>query len=550
MSQAIWRTLAVAPALAATALAAQVPPVSVFGETVEVRVVNLEVEVTDRDGFPVTGLAPADFELEVDGELVPIRYFNEIRAGTAVAGEAASEAGVGGVPYLVPGEPVGTSYLVFIDDFFPLARDRNRVLEALRTDVGRLKPEDRMAIVAFDGDELQMLTSWTQSQRELERSLRNAIARPAHGLLRLSERRSLDRDGSLQRSFRTAGSRRLSRLDTRLDITERYYAETLERQIDNMVSAVAAALRGFANPPGRKVLLLLSGGWPYDLGEYVANEFGRIANEPGVKAGRELYAPIADTANQVGYAVFPVDVPGFASQSLAGAEFDAPREGSELFSTFLRENNQQYTLHRVAEETGGQALLNSRRLEALAAAEAATRTYYWIGFEPSWRGDDGRHAVAIGVLREGLTARTRTSYVDFSRSREVTAAVESVLLFGSGPGVLSLDLEVGEPTTVSSRVMRVPISLELPTAQLTLLPGAEGVIAELELRVAAIDDHGGRSEVPVVPMRVVVGDGREPAPSCRYQTMLELRRMRNRIVVAVYDPVTGYLWSATAEVKP
>jgi VWFA-related protein len=538
-------------ALAAPLAAQQGAAPSIFGETVEVRVVNLEVEVTDRDGFAVTGLTPADFELEVDGQAVPIRYFTEIRGGTAVATAEAGPAKVGGVPDLVPGEPVGTSYLVFVDDFFPLARDRDRVLAALRDDVGRLKPEDRMAVVAFDGAELAMLSTWTNSQRELERVLRDAARRPAHGLRRLSERRSLATDRAASRSFPGIDSRRLSRLDTRLDVGERFYAETLEQQLDNVVSAAAAALRGFANPPGRKVLLLLAGGWPFDVGEFVTSELGRTVAEPGIKRGRELFAPLIDTANQVGYAIFPVDVPGLAAASLVDAETAVIPEDDARFESFLRENNQQYTLQRIAAETGGKALLNARRLEARAAAQAATRSYYRIGFSPTWQGDDGLHSVSVRVRRDNLRTRTRTSYVDFSRGSEVTAAVESVLLFGGGPGVLDLALSVGRPLgKASARRMQVPLAFELPTAQLTLLPSAEGAVAELELRVAAIDERGGRSEIPVVPMRLVVPAEGPGALVARYETLLELRRMRNRIVVAVYDPASGNLWSKTAEVSP
>lgn len=548
-SQCCWLAPALAGALAAALGAQEAPTPTVFGETVEVRVVNLEVEVFDRDGLSVTGLGPADFELTVDGELLPIRYFTEIRGGTAVAAEA-STGEITAVPDLVAGEPVGTNYLVFVDDFFPLARDRDRVLQALRDDVGRLKPEDRMAIVAFDGNELTMLSTWTNSARELERTLRDATRRPSHGLRRLSERRSLASDRAASRTFPGIERRRLSRFDTRLDISERFYAETLEQQLDNMVSAVAAALRGFANPPGRKVLLLFAGGWPFDVGEFVTSEFGRAVAEPGVKRGRQIFAPIIDTANQVGYSIFTVDVPGLAASGLADVESATISEGDERFASFLRQNNQQYTLQRIATETGGRALLGARRLEALAAAESATRTYYWLGFSPLWQGDDGLHSVAVRVLREGLKTRARTSYVDFSRSSEVTAAVESVLLFGGGPGVLDLALTTGKPILKSARIMQVPIAIELPTAQLTLLPSAEGAVAELELRVAAVDERGGRSTIPVLPMRLVVPAERTPGTTARYETLLELRRMRNRIVVAVYDPTTGSLWSKAVEVKP
>ena len=47
---------------------------AVFSETIDVRVVNIEVVVTDRDGNRVHGLQPSDFELLVDGEPTPIAY--------------------------------------------------------------------------------------------------------------------------------------------------------------------------------------------------------------------------------------------------------------------------------------------------------------------------------------------------------------------------------------------------------------------------------------------------------------------------------------------
>ncbi|HEY4597756.1 MAG TPA: hypothetical protein VIJ02_15255, partial [Thermoanaerobaculia bacterium] len=53
-------------------------PQSVFGEQIEVRVVNVEAVVTDRQGNRISGLKPGDFRLEVDGKAVPIEYFNEV----------------------------------------------------------------------------------------------------------------------------------------------------------------------------------------------------------------------------------------------------------------------------------------------------------------------------------------------------------------------------------------------------------------------------------------------------------------------------------------
>src|SRR4029077_4648531 len=65
------------------ALAAEEPPVAVVGETIDVRVVNVEAVVTDGRGQVVHGLTAADLALVVDGKEVPIDYFTEVRDGLA-----------------------------------------------------------------------------------------------------------------------------------------------------------------------------------------------------------------------------------------------------------------------------------------------------------------------------------------------------------------------------------------------------------------------------------------------------------------------------------
>ena len=61
------------PLTARAAAEADAPPA--FGETIDVRVVNVEVVVTDRQGHRVTGLQPEDLVLTVDGEDVFVSSF-------------------------------------------------------------------------------------------------------------------------------------------------------------------------------------------------------------------------------------------------------------------------------------------------------------------------------------------------------------------------------------------------------------------------------------------------------------------------------------------
>jgi len=89
------------------ARAADEPPP--FGESIDVRVVNVEAVVTDRAGNRVTGLKPGDFRLRVDGKEVPVEYFSEVQAGQALAAAAPAEAGKPEAGAAVPGLAEGRS---------------------------------------------------------------------------------------------------------------------------------------------------------------------------------------------------------------------------------------------------------------------------------------------------------------------------------------------------------------------------------------------------------------------------------------------------------
>ena len=537
------------------------PLPGVFGEVLDVRVVNLEVVVTDRDGIPVRGLLPEDFILKVDGEEVAIEYFSEIRGGFGIVpARAADRDGVAEVPAIVPGSPIGTSYLLFIDDYFSIRRDRNRVLTFLMDDLPLLGPEDRMAIVAFDGHDLEMLSIWTNSVPALERALKKARLRPAHGLVRIAESRQFDFDqilgftARLQSGF--GGADDFFR--TQLTPIERHYVTRLTEQVERTVAAAMATLRSFAQPPGRKTMILLSGGWPFLPAEFLGSNAARFVLASDMTRGAGLFRPLSDTANLLGYTLYPVDVPGFRND-LLDASSSVPADLSGLApstvgplssASFLREQELHYTLDFLAQETGGRAFLNARRGKVFAGVVADTRSYYWIGFSPQRAWDDQRHDLKVEVRHPKLRVRSREGFLDSSRQHEVIMAVESTLLFGSPPGEESLRVALGKPRKAGRGKMEVPLSVLVPLDQVTFLPIGGRQVTQLELRIAVKDEEGRRADIPVIP--VVLQFDRVPAEGQfgRYETRLRLRRELHQAVVAIYDPVSGRILSATTQIRP
>lgn len=541
---------ALAPAAAQNAQKApppppSTPPQSSFGEQIEVRVVNVEAVVVDKQGNRVTGLKPADFRLSVDGKPVPVEYFNEVRGGQAIAPGAAEESSpVKGLPSLAPGSPVGTSYLVFIDNFFSQPTRRDALLRDLKGQLSQLGPEDRMAIVAWNGRRVEMLSSWSSSERQLASAIEKAIGEPANGLARIAELRSFSESRHLPgfRELQGAGSSSASR---QLDLDEVEFVSRVAGQTENAVGAAASTLRGFAAPPGRKVMLLLAGGWPFSAVDYVINNPNRPITDRPVPSGEELLKPLVDTANRLGFTLYPVDVPG-----IEGETVDASRFGPLGNHLNMREQEHEATLLYVAEQTGGKAMVNSASAGLLQTVAADTRSYYWLGFTPAWQGNDQNHKVTLAVLPAGLKVRTRSGFLDLSRKAENSLIVESAMLFGNSPDLRQMPIKLGTPVAAGRRELEVPISLALPVDAITFVPLDGKYKAELELRISVEDAAGRRAQVPVIPMSLTGNDAPKPGTFIRYDTKIKIRKEPSHLSVAVFDPLSGKILLGETDLLP
>lgn len=526
----------------APSLAGQETNPGIFGEVLDVRVVNLEVVVTDRQGNRVSGLKAEDFELKVDGKPVGIDYFTEVLGGTAVEG-----GGSPGLPALKAGAPVGTSYLVFIDDFFPIERDRNRVIEALRGELPLLNPEDRMAVVAFDGRRLTMLTSWSQAQPALDRALQAATRRPAFGLTRRAEARQLtsSRDlGAFERVNIFAGGD----LGRRLNPEERAYVQLVSGQVQRVLAGASATLRSFAMPPGRKVMMLLSGGWPFDPTQAATQQTNQPVLDSEFDRGADLYAPLANTANLLGYTVYPIDVAGLEDAVVDASQQTPSDPGTSATQTVERES--ESTLTYLARRTGGEAMLNARRLRALGQAASDTRSYYWLGFSPQRAFDDVKHRLEVDVKKPGLRVRSRRDFLDLSRKSEVTAMVESTLLFGSAPSSGALPIQLRATKPAGRGKVEIPLIIAIPVDAISLVPVGDKYVAELELRIAALDRDGNQAEIPVIPISLSGTEAPKAGSFVRYDTSVKLRKSPHEVVVSIFDPASGRLLTNRFEVKP
>jgi VWFA-related protein len=486
--------------LAATALSAPLAAqeakqrelVQIMGETIDVRVINVEAVVTGHSGQRVRGLAAGDFRLLVDGREVPVEYFAEVADGASVTAETPGKAPATAAP--VPaGEAVGRSYLVYVDDSFSLVSRRNAVLDKLERDLSLLRPADKMAVLAFDGFRIAVLSRWTGDARLLKAALEQARQRPAHGDRALAQQRALKHDEEAVIDAELEGDQTRAALS---DLSNRISPEA-RTQLGRTATAAAAALRGFESPPGRKVMMLLSGAW-------------------SLSVAPQLYGPMVNAANRLGYTVYPVD-----------AAMSDAREVT--------------VLDKLARATGGRVMVSPTN-EVFKDMVADSSSYYWLGFTPSWKANDKGHKVTVEVRRPELTVRSRDGFTDPSKKTETAMKAESVLMFGGTADDRRLIVKLGEPRR-QGRDFEVPVTLGVPVEALALTPQGKGYLAEIPLSIATLDGDGGRADLPASHLKVAVTTLPRTGTYARFQTVVRLRQAGQRLVFTVPDPVSGQaLW--------
>lgn len=473
--------------------------VPVVGETIDVRVVNVETVVTNAAGERVRGLAAADFRLLVDGRELPVEYFAEVADGTSVKAENAPVAA---------GEAVARNYLVYIDDAFSLANRRNEVLEKLERDLTLLGPEDHMAILAFDGARIHVLADWTGDRKTLQAALAQARQRPALGGEMLAHQRKLQADVNWigentidsGDSDRVGGPKVTETGEEFFWMSKRISPEA-RTELGKSTEAAAAALGGFPVPPGRRMMMLLSGAW-------------------SLSVASRLYGPLVRTANQLGYTVYPVE----ASQSDA-------REDTGL--------------DLLARATGGR-LLNPASAAAFREMVSDSGTYYWLGFTPEWKANDRGHSVTVEVRRPGLVVRSRGGFSDLSRRTQAAQKAESILLFGGEQDDRRLVVELGRAKRTRG-AFEVPVTLGVPVEALALTPKGKGYIADIPLAVSTEEKDGRRSNLSGPHLRVELTSLPPAGTYARFHTVVRVSDPQQRLIFSVHDPVSGRdLWGEEA----
>ncbi len=458
------------------------------------------------------------------------------------------------------GTPVGTNFLVFIDDVLSVGAQRNIAIDGLIAGLDQLGATDQMAIVAFDG-ELTSLVSWTASPATLAESLTAAKQRRSLGIQQIAARVNVGaNEDQATTNFDLRSQNLTGAAAAAVDHeADRRYLGALE----GLSNAVTHALRATQPKAGRNVLILLAGAWPTDLFN------GGRSSYFGVPAELGSAQQIIDTANLTGHTVYPVGlaVPSagrigdrpIEALSISGPQRGRSDEGAvgqaatvlgRAQAAQLDGLGDQSTLRVLAAATGGRPLLFGKGRHALDAVVEDTRQYYWLGISPTVHGDGVRHRIRLEVLHPRLKVRGRRAYRDLAPDKEREMAVQSALLFGTSATTSELTVTLDTPVLEHGNRMAIPIQVGIAAGALSFLPSRDGVTAEAELRFGARDERGQTSNIATIPLRLTHESAPPDSQIFSYTSTIRMRDQHHDLVITLVDMATGHTATQSVTVEP
>ncbi len=547
------RALPIVPCLLAmlagpACLAAEEPgaagPEEVFGETVQVNVVNVEVYVTDKSGEPVTGLAAEDFELFENGKPVGVSNFYAVEGGHRLeepspggADPAASiEMELPTLTTTVP-EDQRLRLVVYIDNYNLRALERKRVLERLgrflRSD---LRPHDRVMLVTYDGS-LNIRHPFTSDAAFIAEQLLELETFRVAGAQYDSFRRSILK-GIDQGESRSAA---LSAIHP--------YAEQILHDLNNSIDGLKSMVEVLAGLPGRKAVLYVSSGLPMvaagDLYSAVQENFDTVAglSELHIYDASRRFEQLGIQANAQEVTFYTLDAGGlrlYASKSAEEEGLDSDRLSLHIDSE--QQANLQAPLYFLADRTGGRAILNRNDiLPALADVAADFRNYYSLGYAPGHTGDGRFYTIKVRVKRKGVNVRHREGYRDKSASAQMSDATRAALVHAFEDNPLGVEVGFGTGERQSRNSHLVTMQVRIPVGKLVLVPVDAGHhLARVRLFIAAMDEDGDLSEVQEAPLGIKIPN--EAVEAARgehwlYNHQLIMRDGRQRVALGVRDEI-------------
>jgi VWFA-related protein len=398
---------------------AQSPP-AVTSLTTGMKLVIVDVAVTDAKQNLVHNLTASDFSVFDNGAPEKIKTFEEHSSNTAQAEPPLN---------LPPGTftnyttaPAGAALnILLLDTLNTPLTDQTYVHNQIRLFLKNTPPNAPLAIFGL-GSRLWLLQPFTADPRLLRaaietKSLKNSplLESPARG----------DGSNSLSERMQEVGGDDLlqGQIVQRMKQFEAdHNSAASQLRARYTLEALNQIARYLGGMPGKKNLIWFSGSFPINVlpdsslvGPY-SDPFAPVAGSS------DLFRQTARLLAQSQVAVYPVGAGGVSTSSVydvqeSGLQYDTRTHPIDTFANNLDQAATQnadnnITMQQMAEQTGGHAFINTNGLaDAVTRSIAAGSNYYTLTYSPTDEVSNGKfRKIQLKLRRDGFTMAYRRGY--------------------------------------------------------------------------------------------------------------------------------------------
>jgi VWFA-related protein len=513
-------------------------------QKIDVRVVNVDVTVTDGKGEPVRGLTRDDFVVLEDGKPVELTNFYAVENASPPPSAAAPAA----IPAPAPDERFRRKVLVLIDNAHVTKHGRDVTLAKLESFINdRFRGGEYDWSIATVGHRVHLLLPPTSDKEAIHDAL-VAIRRDTP----IQKQRALDPEdihtaaqsqAESNHPFTRAGTSRTA-LRSTAAIADNELEQTLQARFT--VDAIVSAARAFAGAEGKKVILFLTGDPGLnDLettsrnvhGDMVPRDFSQRGTAVPFAETSKTRHTLRDTlireANASNVSFYVMNTEGLDPGEMRGA---APTNNQASFW--------------LAEETGGRSMTGNDPALGLRQFDASSSNYYSLGYRPPHGEDGAEHKIDVRLKNGGnYRVHHRTGYSSVPAETQLGRALQSSMSSTMYAVSLPLSLDTGDAEKQKEGLL-VPIAIKLPVGKLQFLPAEQGWSAGLDIYASVFDQSGKNVVLRRFAAKASAASEPDPTGMFIYKNAVLIKKGETyRIVAAVRDQATDAVGIASRDVR-
>ena len=533
-----------------SAASAQTPPsgeVPKLFDTMDVRVINIDVVVTDRKGNPITGLKKEDFEIYENGVPKTISNFYAVEGSKPVLVENEPEPSAAPAATPAPAaaqeisEQTKRRIIFYIDNLSLAPFNRNRVFKHMKEFVQNvMRPGDEAMVATFNRS-MKVRVPFSRDTAQINQMFDSIMGESAMGTSIASERKQVQSQIKEAEHYESALA------------AARTYASSVEHDLRQSASSLNALMSTLAGLDGKKILVLTSEGFPMQPGRDAFYYVEEVAKEKNWNASgtlleamgfdsASLIQSIARTANANGITMYTVHAAGLQGADNFSAEHSQPTSFSVAQAAM---SNTTESMQLMAEMTGGLASVQTNNYQlAFKRIQSDLDTYYSLGYRAGTERVDRQRRIDVRVKTKGYIVRNRETFVEKSIFAEMNDRVIANLLYRGKNNDLNVLMRMGTPIPTDDRdLFRVPVEVQIPMDSLTLLPQGEAeYVGGFDVYVAVANKEGDMSDVnrKAHQLRIPASDiGRAKGKYYTYALDLLMEKGLNRVSVGVVDQISN-----------